>query len=77
MRLTQPELQALTGRKRHTAQARWFADNFAVKVPVDDQGPIISKDGVDQLLGMTIGSAAKMATEIVAARTPTVREVNR
>ncbi len=63
MRLTQQELQGITGRERPHAQAKWFRDHYGIDLPRDERGPIMTKDTFDKLVEQRAGISAGPASK--------------
>lgn len=72
MRLSQTELEGITGRTLPAVQARWFKKHLGVDVAYDRKGPIITKATFEALVAKKYG----ISGETVAAR-PTVKREKR
>lgn len=55
MRLSSERLLAITGRKQRAAQCRWFLQHYGVKIPSDQEGPIITEDAFNDLVKKSCG----------------------
>jgi hypothetical protein len=60
---------AVTGMKRYSAHARWFAENFRVRVVCRQDGSVVMTQEVfEALLAKRLGIAPKVATPAVIER---------
>lgn len=71
MRLTAKQLHELTGKKRISAQKKWFSDMLGVDVPVDRMGPILTIASLEKLFESRLG--LRIAEFRIQSSHPTVR----
>lgn len=55
MRMTQSDIQEITGLTQHAAQVRWFKEHFGVIAPCDRAGPIMTKAAFEALVAKRYG----------------------
>lgn len=60
--LSPEDLQSITGAKRYSLQAKWFEENFRVKVALRADGSIVlTQEVFEALLAKRMGLAPKIA----------------
>lgn len=55
MRISPDTLAKTTGRVRPSSQKKWFKDHFAIDVPCDEIGPIITEKSFESLISKKLG----------------------
>lgn len=55
MRLSQQDIQTITGYQKRSSQKRWFKDYMGVDVPVDRVGVILTESAYDALVKKRLG----------------------
>lgn len=64
MRLSREKLYETTKRQQPAAQARWFEQHFGIKIPYDQQGPIITQEAFNALVMKQLGLTQKVEAQV-------------
>lgn len=57
-RIPPDRLAEITGKRRPSAQVRWFAAQFGVTLPCDVSGPVISVKALEGMIAKKCGLVA-------------------
>jgi hypothetical protein len=67
--LSPEDLQSITGVKRYTLQAKWFEENFRIKVVCRADGSIVlTQEVFEALLAKRMGVAPKIPVPVEKVR---------
>lgn len=70
-RLSPDQLQSITGKLRPSAQQKWFQRHYAVTIPADPLGPVITELAFEAMI------AARCGIQRDAAPRPAIKLRNR